>query len=387
MSALPAVESKSRADDAQPKTSTPCPEHASDGLVRISLAAIRANYSTIAAHIGPSRCGAVLKADAYGLGIQPIAPALYAEGCRDFFVAVLAEALALKRVLPPDAVIHVLNGLMPGQEKLCISAGVRPVLNSLDQVVAWANQSSMAENNVGSDLQIDTGMSRMGLPLDEFQALTKDSNLIERLGVRLVMSHLAVADEPEHPGNALQLASFKRAIRRLPAAPRSLANSAGIFLGSAYHFDLCRPGAALFGLAASPRMPPLKPVVSVYGRVVQIRSITRGAMVGYGWTFRARRDMRVATIAVGYADGFLRFASNRGAVWLGDHRLGVVGRVSMDSLTVDATDVPPDSIKTGSYVEIVGPHQSAEELAKDAGTINYEILTSLGSRYRRVYVD
>lgn len=387
MSILPVVESGSRADDTQHETAAPCLEHASDGLIRISLAAVRANYRTIAAHIAPSRCGAVLKADAYGLGIRHIAPALYAEGCRDYFVAVLAEALALKPILPPDAVIHVLNGLMPGQEKLCISAGIRPVLNSFDQVLAWANRSGTVENSVGSDLQIDTGMSRMGLPHDELQALTKDPNLIDRLGLRLVMSHLAVADEPDHPGNALQLAAFKTAIRHLPAVPRSLANSGGVFLGSAYHFDLCRPGAALFGLAVSPRMPPLKPVVSVYGRVVQIRSISRGAMVGYGWTFRARRDMRIATIAVGYADGFLRFASNRSAVWLGDHRLGVVGRVSMDSLTVDATDVPPDSIRTGSYVEIVGPHQSAEELAKDAGTINYEILTSLGSRYRRVYVD
>ncbi|MBU2233019.1 MAG: alanine racemase [Alphaproteobacteria bacterium] len=387
MSILPVVESGSRADYTQQETAAPCLEHVSDGLIRISLAAVRANYRTIAAHIAPSRCGAVLKADAYGLGIRHIAPALYAEGCRDYFVAVLAEALALKSILPPDAVIHVLNGLMPGQEKLCISAGIRPVLNSLDQVLAWANRSGTVENSAGSDLQIDTGMSRMGLPHDELQALTKDPNLIDQLGLRLVMSHLAVADEPEHPGNALQLAAFKTAIRRLPAVPRSLANSGGVFLGSAYHFDLCRPGAALFGLAVSPRMPPLKPVVSVYGRVVQIRSISRGAMVGYGWTFRARRDMRVATIAVGYADGFLRFASNRSAVWLGDHRLGVVGRVSMDSLTVDATDVPPDSIRTGSYVEIVGPHQSAEELAKDAGTINYEILTSLGSRYRRVYVD
>lgn len=356
-------------------------------MICISLAAVRANYRTIAAHIAPSRCAAVLKADAYGLGIRHIAPALYAEGCRDFFVAVLAETVALKSVLPPDAVIHVLNGLMPGQENSCISAGVRPVLNSLDQVLAWAKQCDMAGNNAGSDLQIDTGMSRMGLPTDELQVLKNEPGLMDRLGVKLVMSHLAVADEPEHPGNALQLAAFKTAIQRLPTAPRSLANSAGIFLGPAYHFDLCRPGAALFGLAVSSRMPPLKPVVSVYGRIVQTRSISRGAMVGYGWTFRARRDMRVATIAVGYADGFLRFASNRSAVWLGEHRLVVVGRVSMDSLTVDATDVPPEIIKSGSYVEIIGRHQSAEAYAKDAGTINYEVLTSLGSRYRRVYID
>ncbi len=357
------------------------------GLVRISLSAIRANFRAITASIAPSRCGAVLKADAYGLGIERIAPALYAEGCRDFFVAVLAEALTLKSLLPGDAAIYVMNGLLPGQEPLCAAAGVRPVLNSLDQALAWARQAQGIVGAAGAAVQIDTGMSRMGLPPDELSQLTDDPSLLEGIGITLVMSHLAVADEPDHPGNALQLAAFKAASARLPAFPRSLANSAGCFLSPAYHFDLCRPGAALYGLAVSPRMPPLTLAVGIYARVIQLRTISAGTMVGYGWTFRARRKTRVATISVGYADGFLRFASGRSAVWLGDHRMRVIGRVSMDSLTVDATDVPPDRIGPGAYVEIVGPHQSTEALATDAGTINYEILTSLGARYRRVYVD
>ncbi|ODT22686.1 MAG: alanine racemase [Kaistia sp. SCN 65-12] len=362
-------------------------EGAGNGVLRISLSAIRSNYRTIAAHVAPSRCAAVLKADAYGLGIDRVAPALYAEGCRDFFVAMLSEALALKPLLPGDATIHVLNGVMPGHEGLCAAAGIRPVLNSLNQAVAWVQRSGAAGNGIGAALQLDTGMSRMGLPADELAALAGNPELVGRAGIKLIMSHLAVADEPRHPGNALQLAAFRATARHLPEVPRSLANSAGIFLSPSYHFDLCRPGAALYGLVVSPRMPPLRPAVSLYGRVVQLRWISPGAMVGYGWTFRARRNTRVATISVGYADGFLRFASDRGAVWLGDHRLRVIGKVSMDSLTVDATDVPADKIRPGAYVEILGPHQSVEDLASDAGTINYEILTCLGTRYWRVYVD
>ncbi|MEJ5022929.1 alanine racemase [Ochrobactrum vermis] len=362
-------------------------EGAGNGVLRISLSAIRANYRTIAAHVAPSRCGAVLKADAYRLGINRVAPALYAAGCRDFFVALLSEALALKPLLPDDAAIHVLHGIMPGSESLCAAAGIRPALNSLDQAVAWAERSGAAATGIGAALQIDTGMSRMGLPADELQVLKANPELIARLDIKLVMSHLAVADEPEHPGNALQLAAFRAAAQDLPEAPRSLANSAGIFLSPSYHFDLCRPGAALYGLVVSPKMPRLRPAVGVYGRIVQLRTVSPGAMVGYGWTFRARRNTRVATVSVGYADGFLRFASDRSAIWLGEHRLRVIGRVSMDSLTVDATDVPPDKIRPGAYVEILGPHQSAEDLASDAGTINYEILTSLGMRYRRIYVD
>lgn len=357
------------------------------GMVRISLAAIRANYRAITDRIAPARCGAVLKADAYGLGIGRIAPALYEAGCREFFVAVLAEALALKLLLPGDAAIHVLNGLMPGQEAACAAAGIRPVLNSLAQARAWAGHGAVSGNGSGAVLQLDSGMSRMGLSPEEWQALAADRQLVERLGLALVMSHLAVADEPEHPGNALQLAAFKAAAAQFPAMPRSLANSAGIFLSPAYHFELCRPGAALYGLVASPRMPRLDPAVAVYGRIVQLRSIAPGTMVGYGWAFRARRETRVATVSVGYADGFLRFASDRGAVWLGVHRLPVIGRVSMDCLTVDATDVSADRIGPGDYVEIIGPHQTVEGMAGDAGTINYEILTSLGSRYRRVHVD
>lgn len=356
-----------------------------NGLVRISLAAIRANYRTLAAEVAPSRCGSVLKADAYGLGSARIAPVLYEAGCRAFFVAVLGEALPLRRLLPADASIYVLNGLMPGEERVCAAAGIRPVLNSFDQAVAWAQAGETSSGLPGAALQLDTGMSRMGLPAEELERLAAEPALLDRIGATLVMSHLAVADEPAHPGNALQLASFRAAAGRLPAVPRSLANSAGMFLSRAYHFDLCRPGAALYGLVMSPKMPALRPAVEVYGRVLQTRQIKAGAQVGYGWSFRARRDTRLATVSVGYADGFLRHASNRGAVWLGDHRLRVVGRVSMDSITVDATDMPPESVRPGDCVELIGPHQSVEAFAQDAGTINYEVLTSLGARYRRFY--
>lgn len=355
-------------------------------ILTIDVDAICENYRMLEAKACPAACGAVVKADAYGLGAAKIAPALAAAGCRQFFVAHLEEGMALAGLLPEQAHIFVLNGLPPGTEALCAEAGLIPVLNSLEQLRAWSALAAQGRSRLPAAIQIDSGMSRLGLSPEEVEHVAGTPALLAHFDLRLVMSHLACADEPNNTANADQLASFLRLQRLLPAAPLSLANSSGIFLGADFHLDLVRPGAALYGLAPRADAPnPMRPVVSLAARVVQLRTIERGAFVGYGATFRAERTMRIATISVGYADGWLRSLGNAGAAWFGATRLPIIGRVSMDSATIDVTDLPEGALVPGMFVELIGPHQSADEVAAAAGTIGYEILTSLGQRYHRQY--
>ena len=361
----------------------PRPGHAG-GLLEIDLGAIAANWRLLAGRLGAAGCAAVVKADAYGLGADRVAPALFDAGARQFFVAHLDEALALRRVLPGAAEIFVLNGLPAGAEADCAAAGVRPVLNSLPEIERWTRLARAQGGALPAAAQVDSGMSRMGLPAAELDRIAADPSLLEGVTLRLVMSHLACADEPAHPMNRSQLAAFEAARRRLPAAPASFANSSGIFLGPDYHFDLGRPGAALYGLNPVPtEANPMRPVVRLLGRILQIRDIPANARVGYGASWTATRPSRIATVAVGYADGFLRGLSGRATANAGDIPVPMAGRVSMDSITFDVTDAP--EAQAGGFLELIGPHTPADALAATAGTIGYEILTSLGARYARTY--
>ncbi len=352
-------------------------------VLEIDLAAIRQNWRSLSARTRCA-CAAVVKADAYGLGATTVAPALHAEGARIFFVAHLDEALALQPALPEGTPIFVLNGLPPGAEADCEAAGIIPVLNSLDQVHGWTGLARRKGRPLAAAVQVDSGMSRMGLPADELDALVADADRLAGIDLRLVMSHLACAERQEDPMNRAQLERFEAARRRLPAAPASLANSSGIFLGPDFHFDVARPGAAMYGLAPVAGAPnPMRPVVRLRGRIVQLRDIPAGARVGYGASWTAGRPSRIGTVSVGYADGYLRSLSHAATAHVGDTAVPLVGIVSMDSITFDVTDAP--EAVAGGFVDLIGPANPVDAVAAAGGTIGYEILTSFGSRYVRRY--
>lgn len=357
-------------------------ERRAGALLTVDLAAIAANYRLLRAEAAPALCAAVVKADAYGLGAARVAPALWRAGCRHFFVALLDEGLALRRLLPPEAFIAVLNGPMPGSAADCLEAELTPVLNSPEQVREWSQLARQVQRRLPAILQLDSGMTRFGLDPAELESLLAEDAL-EPIELRFVMSHLCCADTPEHPANAAQLAAFRRLRARLPGVPASLAASSGIFLGPDYRFDLVRPGAALYGIAPQAGRPnPLQPVVRLQARVVQLREVPAGVAVGYGHTARTAAPARLATLALGYADGFLR-GTDEAAAWRGETRLPLLGRVSMDSIVVDATAAP--GLAPGELLDLLGPRQDLDALARQAGTIGYELLTRLGSRFHRRY--
>lgn len=357
------------------------------GVLTIDLAALVRNYHALQARLAPAAAGAVVKADAYGLGAKKAAPALYHAGCRDFFVAHFTEALALRPFLPEDARLFVLNGLLPGAEAACADAGIVPVLNGREQADSWLAEARRRGQRLPAVIQFDTGMSRLGLSGEEARALAGDASFRDWVDVRLVMSHLACADEPDNPQNGDQLDNFRRYAGFFPEALPCFANSGGIFLGPDYHHALARPGIALYGGAPTvERASALEPVVRLDLRVVQTRTVPGDTRVGYGGKHVTAGETRLATLAAGYADGIPRHLSGVGAVYFNGARLPIAGRVSMDSITVDISALPPDTLRLGSLVELIGPHQTLEDVAEAAGTISYEILTSLGRRYHRDYV-
>ncbi len=341
-------------------------------MLTVDLAAIIANYRALAARAAPAVCAAVVKADAYGVGMAEVAPALARAGCQQFFVAHRAEGAALRRLLGGAPAIHVLHGPLPGSAAGFLADRLLPVLNSAAQAADWAGRGPAV-------LQVDTGMARLGVPPADLDALGG-------VAPAMVMSHLGCADTPDHPANAAQLAAFRAVLARFPGIPASLAASSGIFLGPEFRFDLVRPGAALYGGAPQPGANPMRPVVRLEAPVIQVRDIEAGAAVGYGATWRAASPARIATIACGYADGYRRSASNRGVAWLDGVRLPVVGRVSMDSITLDVSALPQGRIAPGTMVTLIGPDWTIDDVAATAGTIGYEVLTSLGRRFRRRYL-
>ncbi|AQS90332.1 alanine racemase [Gluconobacter albidus] len=346
----------------------------------VSLKAIANNYGLVARLGAGAECAAVVKADAYGLGAAQVAQALAERGAGTFFVAHLDEGIALRAVLP-QARIFVLHGFMPGCEGSMAAHGLIPVLNSLDQVRSWKRFCEQAGQAFPAALQFDSGMSRFGLSIEDLA----ERALFNGLNLQLVMSHLACADMPDSSANEMQRQRFVTMAAAFPGVPRSLAASSGIFLGPDYHFELIRPGAALYGIAPSEGRRVLASVVSLDARIAQIRTIQAGDRVGYGLSWTAPKATRIATLGLGYADGFFRAQAGQASVWYGRTRLPVIGRVSMDSISVDMTEAPAD-LKAGDVLSVLGPQQDVDALARSAGTIGYEVLTALGSRFHRVYV-
>jgi len=362
------------------------------GVITIDLAQVRANWQALARHVAPAECGAVVKADAYGLGAARIIPALFAAGCRTFFVATLDEAASATQ-LAPAAAIYVLDGLLPHTARDYARLGAVPVLASLEEVRMWGSLADNGTRAPPAALHIDTGLNRLGMCAKEARALARDTELLRGLDIALVMSHLACADETGHPMNAEQLDTFNRLRASLPPARASLAASDGLMLGQEFHFDLVRPGYALYGGHAAPgRVTPVGPVVRVSARILQVQDVARGQRIGYSASYRAASPRRIATIAAGYADGVFRHASagnetSGGAVVIRGVQAPIVGRVSMDLITVDVTDVEGPAPERGDWVDLIGPDLPIEAVGAAAGTIGYEVLTRLGSRFHRVYLD
>lgn len=356
-------------------------------ILTVDLGALSANYARLRQELGGVPCAAVVKADAYGLGLEQAAPALWRAGARHYFVALPDEGLRLRAVLP-EAEVYVLGGLFRGAEADYLARDLRPVLNSLEEVERWSRAAQAAGRVLPAALQLDSGMARLGLPEAEIEVLAGAPERLAGIEPRLLLSHLACAEDPAHPLNREQLARFRADRARLPAMPASLANSSGLFLGPDFHFDLGRPGAALYGVNPQPGRPsPMRQVVRLQAKVLQVRAIDQGRSVGYGAAFRAERPTRIATLALGYADGFLRSISDRGWAWAGGQRLPLAGRVSMDLVTLDVGALPPERLRPGDLVDLLGPEQGVDDLAQQAGTIGYEILTALGRRYHRAYED
>mgnify|MGYP001451353156 CR=1 FL=1 len=357
------------------------------GVITIDLDALQDNWRALRDRVAPAECAAVVKADAYGLGAAEVIPALALAGCRTFFVATPEEARAA-RLLAPSARLFALDGLFPGAAPLLVAADATPVLSSLAEVEEWAAEAGRLGRRLPAAIQIDTGLNRLGLSLDEIKALAAEPRRLAAIDLRLVMSHLACADDPDDPHNAKQRAAFNRRRALLPPAPASLAASDGLMLGAAYHYDLVRPGYALYGGQAFRGGPtPVAPVVTVKARVLQVRTLKPGDDVGYSATWQATRPTRLAIVAAGYADGFARALSagsgrKGGVVMIAGQKAPVVGRVSMDLITVDITDVAGD-VARGDLVTLIGPGLAIEAMGRAAGTIGYEVLTRLGPRFVR----
>lgn len=360
-------------------------EAAAGAILTIDLGAIRENYRRLKARLAGVACAGVVKADGYGLGAVQVANALRKEGCDTFFVAHLWEGVVLRDALGTVPTIFVLHGFLPGSEAQGEAAGLIPVVNSIGQLAAWSDLGRRLGRRLPAAIQVDSGMSRIGLAPVEVEVLAADPSAFDGIELRLVMSHLACADEPDHGANESERLEFERLRRMLPQAPLSFANSSGIFLGKPYHHDLARPGAALYGINPTPgHKNPMQPVIKLEAKVLQTRQIDAGAGVGYGHTFHATGPLRTATITLGYADGWHRRTS--AAAFFEGAELPFIGRVSMDSIILDISALPEGRLKEGDLVELIGPSHPLDTVADVAGTIGYEVLTSLGHRFHRRYV-
>ena len=361
-------------------------ESEAGGILTIDLAAIAANWRALRVRAAPAQCAAVIKADGYGCGLEQVAGALAKAGCATFFVANLAEARRARAAVS-GASVYVLNGLLPDTAAAYADANLRPVLGSIAEVEEWDAFRGASGWRGAAALHFDTGMNRLGFPHEAAAQIA--GRLGRDHGITLVISHFACAEE-EHPLNAIQMERFRAVRARFPGIAGSLSNSSGIFLGREAHHDLVRPGVALYGANPTPgKANPMLSVVMLAARVVQLREADEGATVGYSATWTAQRPTRLAVVSVGYADGFLRAASasdqKPGAeAIVAGQRCPIAGRVSMDLIAVDVTDVPSPP-ERGGWVTLLGREIGVDQLAERAGTIGYEVLTSLGRRYRRIY--
>ncbi len=374
--------------DEQDFTAGPPGEQAG-GVLTIDLAALEANWRALSRRATPAECAAVIKANGYGCGLEPVAYRLARGGCRTFFVADLAEA-ARARKAAPDAAIYVLNGLMPGTASAFAEVRARPVIGSLVELAEWDAFVATNAWHGGAALHVDTGMNRLGISVNEAAALAPRIRA-ENHGITLLMSHLACAEMPEHPLNDRQIKTFREIRMLYRGIPSSLANSSGVFLGSTAYCDMVRPGVALYGVNPTPgRNNPMRPVVELQGRILQVRSVARGDAVGYDAAWTARHASRIAVVGVGYGDGFIRASSSSdeapgGNVIVAGKRCPIAGRISMDLMAVDISALPDGAARRGDMVTLIGDEIGLDAVANVAGTIGYEVLTSLGQRYHRVY--
>lgn len=396
-------------------------------VLKIDLSIVKENYLALLNLVDrPSTLGASVKADSYGLGMTKIAPVLAKAGCNDFFVANLEEGIILRQSLKRDfknenpnisindnsssnANIYVLNGVFRNSEAELEEYKLQPVLNNLEQVSIWQeyckkNQQSPLDKSklsgMGCVLHINTGMNRLGMPEYEYLKILQEPALLDYFEVSLLMSHLSSSDEPDSQENLKQLDKFKWLIGKsslgnkerlvlpdkLKNTRRSLSNSGGVFLGKEYHFDLLRPGGSIYGLHCHPKAAScIKNPVFLYAPIIQVQNISKGERVGYNGSFKANKDMRIASLPIGYADGYMRSLSSKSCVYIDGQPARVIGRVSMDLLSIDVTSIDPAKSSIGDIVQVIGVQSTPDNLAKEAGTIGYEIITSLGARYERVY--
>jgi alanine racemase len=363
---------------------------AATGILTIDLDAIVANWRKLEKTAVPAECAGVVKANAYGCGAEQVARALANAGCKTFFVATLDEARVVRGAVPESAVIYVLDGFFQNSGEAYAAINCRPVIGELNELAEWDVFCRRSGWTGGAAIHIDTGMNRLGLTVAEAQGIIPRIHAGDH-GITLVMSHLVSAELLNNPDNARQLAAFREIQSLFSGVPAAFANSSGIFLGSQFQFDLVRPGAALYGINPTPEADnPMQPVVELKARIVQIRNIDRGETVGYGGTWSARRPTRLAIVSAGYADGYFRAASandgTRGAeVVVAGKRCPIAGRVSMDLIAVDVTDLDKNAVRRGHMVTLIGEGITVDELAHHFGTIGYEVLTSLGRRFVRIY--
>jgi alanine racemase len=380
------------APPSEPVTTTGGPAAVeAGGILTIDLAAIHANYRALAGRVLPGDCAAVVKGDAYGCGIDQVSAALARAGCHTFFTANLDEARRV-RAQTREAVIYVLNGFSSASSQSFIDIAARPVISSSVELAEWDNFVATSKWTGGAALHVDTGMNRLGLTIEEAAAVASRIQLADH-GVALLMSHLACADQPNHPLNDRQIRQFREIRSLFRGIPSSLANSPGIFLDSSTYCDMVRPGVALYGGNPTPgRSNPMKPVIGLQARILQVRHVEKGAAVGYGATWTAKRDSRIAVIAAGYADGIPRAAATTEGnatapreVIVAGKRCRITGRISMDLMAVDVTDLPVNTVRRDLMATLIGEGLTLDEVATQAGTISYEMLTNLGRRFHRVW--
>ena len=352
----------------------------------IDVDAIVSNYQTLRSKLTNAHCAATLKANAYGLGIKKIAPALDKAGCPTFFVATLDEAVELRKILTSKRKsILVLNGFLTGTGSIFKQYNITPVLNNLCQLEKWVDFNTTLKERQKAALHLDTGMNRLGLDNTDLRRLMNNPQILIKANIYMLLSHLACSDEPKNPMNKNQLLEFNSWIKHLPSMTASFANSGGIYLGEKFHFDLVRPGLALYGSVPGHLQNDLKNCISLYGRVLQLREVDKGQVIGYGGTYKLPKKARIATIGVGYADGYQRVLSGSSTVFHRGFPLPLVGRISMDSITVDISSLPDNNLKEGDFVELLGKHFTIDQAASLAQTVPYEMITGLGRRHYRYY--
>lgn len=376
-------------DSAAPRPDGASAPDTATGLLTIDLDAIAANWRNLESRAVPAECAAVVKANAYGSGLPQVTRRLAAAGCKTFFVATLDEARQAREAAP-HAVIYVLDGFFANCGATFAELNCRPVIGDLTELAEWDVFRRTDGWQGPAALHIDTGMNRLGLRIEDARGLLPR---IQRgnHGIALVMSHLTSAEDPGSPSNARQLVAFRDIASEFTGIPASLANSSGIFLGPQFHFDMVRPGAALYGVNPTPEADtPMQDVVDLKVRIGQIRKVAKGETVGYGGIWTARRPTTLAIVTAGYADGYFRAASgidgtrSANAIVAGQ-RCPIAGRISMDLMAVDITEVPAGRVHRGDFVTLIGEGIGVDELAHDFGTIGYEVLTSLGRRFARHY--